>query len=111
MGKAITQAPYSGQLLLSLTEQRQCTFPLVISIEAIIRPLNGRNDFFTVAQQIPPFQELLFFTALQVGALQILDLKLQCVNPPGLFRLIHLQGRDLVFDPLQGGILLLVGGL
>ena len=72
---------------------------------------DGGDEFFAVAQQVSPFQELLLLAALQVGPIQVLDLKLQGVDPPGFFRLVHLQGRNLAFNLLQGGIFLLIGGL
>ena len=68
---------------------------LVSAGEGVVRRGEGVHEFFGVAQQLAPFEQLLLFTAAQLRTLQLGDLMAQRIHAAGLFRLVHLQFINL----------------
>ena len=86
---------YATQRVLGLPQSAQRSAAAVVTVQGIVRPGHRVQELLRVPEHPPPRCQFLFFAGLQFCPTKLLDLILQGVYPPGLFRLIHLQRPDL----------------
>src|SRR5699024_642140 len=88
----LRDAPGGGQGRRRLPEGADRPAAVVAAGEAPEGPLDGGHELLAVAEQVPPLAESLLLPCLQLRPLQLTDLELEAVHPPGLLRLVHLEG-------------------
>ena len=100
--QALVQLPHvsgeradTGKGLLRVPEGGDGAASLLPTVQAVVRPRQGGEVLLPVPQQVPPLCEALLLAGHQLGPLQLVDLKAEAVHPPGLLRLVHLEGPNL----------------
>ena len=84
-----------GQRILRPGEQRHRAVRRVAAGEGLPRLIHRLGDALGVAQDVPLAGEFLLLSHPQLGPLQLTDLVLEGVHPPGLLPLVHLHGLEL----------------
>ena len=95
LAESVIQMAYATQRVLGLPQGAKRSAAAVVAVQGIVRPGHRVQELLRVPEHPPPRRQLLLLAGLQLRPLQLLDLILQGVYPPGLFRLIHLQRPDL----------------
>ena len=85
----------AGDGLLRVPKGGDGAASLLPAVQAVVRPGQGGEVLLPVPQQVPPLCEALLLAGHQLGPLQLVDLEAEAVHPPGLLRLVHLEGPNL----------------